>query len=85
MSAGYTIGVVLLVVGGLALLGGLGWAANGYMSQEDNNQDDSVFTEPDNSQERDQMNLGFGIAGLGLLFAIIGGVLMGTSRRPIAA
>ena len=83
MSGGYTIGVVLLVLGGLALLGGLAWAANGYMAQEDNNQDDSVFTEPDNSQEKDQMNAGFAIAGGGLVLAIIGGVLMRTSRPGV--
>jgi hypothetical protein len=83
MSGGYTIGVVLLVLGGLALLGGLAWAANGYMAQEDNNQDDSVFTEPDNSQEKDQMNAGFFIAGGGLVLAIIGGVLMRTSRPAV--
>lgn len=80
MSGGYTIGVVLLVLGGLALLGGLGWAANGYMNQEDNNQDDTVFTEPDNSQETSQMNTGFVVAGVGLVVAVIGGVLMRTSR-----
>ena len=85
MSGGYTIGVVLLVLGGLALLGGLAWAANGYMAQEDNNQDDSVFTEPDNSQEKDQMNVGFMVAGIGLVFAVIGGVLMRTSRPGVYA
>ncbi|MEA3166637.1 MAG: hypothetical protein QOJ26_1509 [Thermoplasmata archaeon] len=85
MSGGYTIGVVLLVLGGLALLGGLAWAANGYMKQQDNNQDDTVFTEPDNSQETAQMNTGFMIAGGGLVLAIIGGVLMRTSRTVVVA
>ncbi len=74
------IGTVLIVVGGLAMIGGLayvGWAA---MKQDENN--DGVFTDPEEGKEnKDRAYLGFYVAGGGLLLAALGVVLNIGGRR----
>ena len=74
------IGTVLIVVGGLVLLGGLGYVGYAYMQQDENN--DGFFTDPKEGQEnKDKAYLGFYIAGGGLLIALLGVGLNVGGRR----
>lgn len=75
-----TIGTVLIVVGGLALLGGLGYVGYAYMEQDENN--DGMFTNPEEGQDNKQLaKRGFYIAGAGLLVALVGVALTIGGRR----
>lgn len=74
------IGTVLIVVGALALLGGLGYVLMAKESQDENN--DGVFTNPEEGQEnKSKAYTGFYIAGGGLLVALVGvGLTIGGRR-----
>ena len=77
------LGTVLIVVGGLALLGGLGYVGYAYLQQDQNN--DGVFTDPQEGQQnKDRANTGFYVAGGGLLVALVGVALAVGGRRRTA-
>ena len=74
------IGTVLIVVGGLALLGGLGYVGYAYMDQEKN--EEGVVTNPERGQDnKDKADLGLYVAGGGLVVALLGVVLTIGGRR----
>lgn len=74
------IGTVLMVVGVLALVGGLVYVGMARESQDEN--DDGVFTNPEEGQEnKGKAYTGFYIAGGGLLVALLGlGLAIGGRR-----
>jgi hypothetical protein len=77
------IGTVLIVVGALALAGGLGYVGYAYMKQDKNN--DGLYTDPGQGKEnKDRAYLGFYIAGGGLLVALLGVALNVGGRRRSA-
>ena len=74
------VGTVLMIVGGVLILGGLGYVGFAWMQQDENN--DGFFTDPEKGQEnKDKAMLGFYIAGGGLLLTIAGVVLTIGGRR----
>lgn len=78
-----TIGTILIVVGALALVGGLAYVGYASMQQDQNN--DGVFTDPQEGQQnKDRAYLGFYVAGGGLLVALLGIVLNIGGRRRSA-
>lgn len=84
MSATRVIGLVVLIVGALALLGGLGYMLKAYMDQDENN--DGFFTNPDEGQEnKDQFYQGAWTAGGGLLLVVVGIFVMRAGASPRAA
>lgn len=76
-----TVGTVLMVVGILALLGGLAYVGIAYSDQEQN--EEGVFNDPERGQDnKDKAYLGFYVAGAGLLVALLGlGLNIGGRRH----
>ena len=74
------VGTVLIVLGALVMLGGLGYVYMAAQDQDQNN--DGVFTNPEEGQEnKDKAYGGFYIAGGGLLLVVLGVVLNVGGRR----
>lgn len=80
MSATRTIGLLCVVLGLVALVGGAVYAIAGY-----NHSTDGGFFSGSDKHDEGMMNTGYFIGGLGLLVLVIGIVLMATSRSPRAA
>lgn len=83
MTALRVAGVVLLVIGILALLGGGGYMLKAYNDQDENN--DGFFTNPEEGQEnKNQFYNGLYAAIPGVVLIVLGLVMMrmGASARP---
>jgi hypothetical protein len=75
-----TIGTVLMVIGVLALVGGMVYFGIAYRDQDQN--DDGAFTNPERGQDnKDKARLGMYIGGAGLLVALVGVAFTIAGRR----
>lgn len=74
-AVGKTVGVLLLVLGVVALLAGLGAAGYAYTDQAEN--EDQVFADPDRTDLNQQLMVGGTVAaGAGLVLLVVGLVAM---------
>ena len=81
MTATQVLGIVVLVIGVLALLGGAGYMLKAYSDQDQNN--DGFFSNPEEGQEnKGQFYNGMYVAGGGLLLTIVGLVLLRVGASP---
>jgi len=84
MTALRVAGIVLLVVGILALLGGGGYMLKAYNDQDQNN--DGVFTDPQEGQEnKGQFYNGLYAAIPGVVLIVVGLVMMRMGASPRSA
>lgn len=84
MSATRVIGLVVLVLGLVALVGGLAYMWKAYHDQDQNN--DGFFTNPSEGKEnKHQFWNGVYIAGGGLVLTVVGLVVMRVGASPRAA
>jgi hypothetical protein len=84
MTALRIVGIVLLVVGVLALLGGAGYMFKAYNDQDQNN--DGFFTNPEEGQEnKGQFYNGMYVAIGGLVLTVVGIVMTRMGASPRAA